>query len=803
MSKDQDAFLLELLGDFKIEAVEHQQSIVDGLLELEKNPAPANLKVAIETVFREIHSLKGAARAVNQLDIERLCMGMESVFHQLKKETIILTPAAFDMLYKASDTLVVMLNDIDAKQKKILPADLTQLVKNLETISRPAATAAKFSFTPMTAAVAYVPTDADPIEVPVVEMVTVERLITNNNKIAGDEIEMPVETENPIIINPSEEASDKSAERNPDKSSDRETVRVATSKLYNLLRQAEEMIAVKSTLAHYVAELQLNANQYAAWSRKSTNSKLSFSVTRINESSQGVLEFFEREKDFRKLHEETLFSFEKKMAQFQRVTSRMIDDLLLDIKTTLLYPFSSLLGIVPKIVRDLSKEYGKEIDLQIVGSEIEIDRRILEEIKDPLIHLIRNSIDHGIELPQDRVKTGKATKGILKIEIKQDSDRNITLRISDDGSGIHRDKVISSAIKSGIIKPGDAISLSDKEVSMLIFNSGVSTSPFITDISGRGLGMAIVAEKVIKLGGTINLDSISGGGSTFTIILPQTLAIFKGILIKASGQFFIIPTISVVKAIRIHPADIKTVESKKTITFNNETLALVSLAEALNLPVKRSKKNTETLIRVLVISVAQKRMAFTIDEVLGEHEGMIKDLGPQLLHVTNIAGATLLGDGRIVTILHIPELFESASRSSLSMEFAADPASEAAKEDVQQKNILVAEDSITIRSMLRNFLETAGYNVKTAVDGLQALGFLQQEKFDLVVSDIEMPHMTGFELTAKIREDKNLADVPIVLVTALESPDDRQQGMDLGANAYVVKSSFEQSNLVEIIRRLI
>ncbi len=802
MSKDQDAFLLELLGDFKIEAGEHQQAIVDGLLELEKNPAPANLKVAIETVFREIHSLKGAARAVNLLDIERLCMGMESVFHQLKKETIILTPAAFDILYKASDILEVMLKDIDSKQKKIQPADLSQLVKNLETISRPAATASKFSFTPMTAAVAYVPTVADSIEVPAIETVTVERIIANN-KIAGDEIKIPFETENPAILNPSEEASDKSTERNPDKSSDRETVRVATSKLYNLLRQAEEMIAVKSTLAHYVAELQFNANQYAAWSRKSSNSKQSFSVTRNNETGQGVLEFLEREKDFRKLHEEALFSFEKNMAQFQRVTSRMIDDLLLDIKTTLLYPFSSLLGIVPKIVRDLSKEYGKEIDLQIVGSEIEIDRRILEEIKDPLIHLIRNSIDHGIELPHDRVKAGKATKGILKIEIKQDTDRNITLCISDDGSGIHRDKVISSAIKSGIVKPEEANALSDKEVSMLIFSSGVSTSPFITDISGRGLGMAIVAEKVIKLGGTINLDTISGGGSTFTIILPQTLAIFKGILIKASGQFFIIPTISVVKAIRIHPADIKTVESKKTITFNNEILALVSLSDVLNLPLRRSKKNTETLIRVLVISVAQKKMAFTIDEVLGEHEGMIKDLGPQLLHVTNIAGATLLGDGRIVTILHIPELFESASRSSLSTEFAADPALDAAKEDVQQKNILVAEDSITIRSMLRNFLETAGYNVKTAVDGLQALGFLQQEKFDLVVSDIEMPHMTGFELTAKIREDKNLADMPIVLVTALESPDDRQRGMDLGANAYVVKSSFEQSNLVEIIRRLI
>jgi two-component system chemotaxis sensor kinase CheA len=802
MIKDQDAFLLELLGDFKIEAAEHQQAIVSGLLELEKNPAPSNLKVAVETVFREIHSLKGAARAVNQLDIERLCMGMESVFHQLKKETIALTPAAFDILYKASDTLEVMLADIDSKQKRILPADLTHLVKSLEAISRATATTPKFSFTPMAPAVADVPSFVSAPEMPIIE-IAADEIQPPKNKKEGTEDELQIGAENFQKVNVPEKNLEKSTDKASDKPSDRETVRVATSKLYNLLRQAEEMIAVKSTLAHYVSELQVNANRYAAWSRKSSNSKQSFSVTRNNESAQDVLAFLEREKDFRKLHEEELFGFEKKMAQFQRVASRMIDDLLLDIKTTLLHPFSSLLGIVPKIVRDLSKEYGKDIDLQIEGSEIEIDRRILEEIKDPLIHLIRNCIDHGIELPQSRIKAGKASKGILKIEIRQDSDRNITLRISDDGSGIHRDNVISSAIKSGIIKPNEADALSDKEVSMLIFRSGVSTSPFITDISGRGLGMAIVVEKVIKLGGTVSLDTIPGAGSAITMVLPQTLAIFKGILIQASGQFFIIPTISVIKAIRIHPADILTVESKKAITFNNETLALVSLSDVLNLPLRRSKKNTETLTRVLVIAVAQKKMAFTIDEVLGEHEGMIKDLGPQLQHVTNIAGATLLGDGRIVPILHIPELFDSASRSSLPMEFASGPALDSTKEDVQQKNILVAEDSITIRSMLRNFLETAGYAVKTAVDGLQAHGYLQHEKFDLVVSDIEMPHMTGFELTAKIREDKNLADMPIVLVTALESPDDRQRGMDLGANAYVVKSSFEQSNLIEIIRRLI
>ncbi len=818
MNKDQEAFLLELLGDFKIEAVEHHQAIVGGLLGLEKNPDTANLKKEVEIIFREIHSLKGAARAVNQLDIERLCMGMESVFHEMKKENLVLSPPAFDVLYKASDTLEVMLGDIDSKQKKVQPADLAQLVKKLEAISRNAKPIAKFSFNPVPSfakAASTVTSQSEQLSG------TIESEIAKaiDKKEAGfepdihkEEIALPQTIIPDIKVDfttemPEEKAVEKQAlkmaEKPAEKSSDKETVRVATAKLYNLLRQAEEMIAVKSTLAHYVVELQYYANQYSSWSRKISNHNPILSGINKNDLSDDVLEFLEKDKDFRKKHEEDLYGFEKNLARFQRVTARMIDDLLIDIKTTLLYPFSSLLAIVPKIVRDLSKEYGKEINLQIEGSEIEIDRRILEEIKDPLIHLIRNCIDHGIELPQNRINVGKQPHGILKIEIKQDADRNISLQISDNGRGIQREKVISSAIKAGHLKLEEALSMSDKEVAMLIFSSGVSTSPFITDISGRGLGMAIVAEKVVKLGGNINIESIAGEGSTFTITLPQTLAIFKGILIKASEQFFIIPTTTVVKAIRIDPADIKTVESKKTIIFNNETLALVSLADVLNLPVRRLRKGKEALLRVLVISSAQKKLAFVVDDVLGEHEGMIKDLGPQLLHVTNIAGATLLGDGRIVTILHIPELIDSASRSSISMDFVAEPLQDTANEEVRQKYILVAEDSITIRSMLRNFLETAGYTIKTAVDGQEAYGFLQEEKFDLVVSDIEMPHMTGFELTAKIREDKNLADMPVVLVTALESTDDRQRGMDLGANAYIVKSSFEQSNLVETIRRLI
>lgn len=819
MDKEQEAFLRELLNDFKIEAAEHYQSVVSGLLELEKNPPSAELLAGegsryqqiVETVFREVHSLKGAARAVNLADIERLCMSVEGIFHKLKKGEITLFPQLYDLLHKAMDTLKVMLGEVDHKEKKIHASALSRLLINLDAFQHGTGKKMPFRIQP-------------PVSVPV-----------NQDSINSEDYRTSFNDLPPAKFDGTEKSSVLFTEKQKKVLSDTEkeslTVRIATNKLYNLLRQAEEMISVKSTLAHYVKELQDTANQYSSWNRKlhDGNSKIyslhlaelftgvtgdagtsegSFNAELFSESQKSIII---HEKEFRKKHEEDIFNIGKNLDQLRHVTSRMIDELLLDMKSTLLYPFSSLLAIVPKIVRDLGREYDKEIALEIKGREIEIDRRILEEIKDPLIHLIRNCIDHGIETKSDRIRKGKNPEGILKIHITQESDGNIEMRVSDDGAGIDKQKVISSAIKAGIINPDTAHEMPDEDIYALIFRSGVSTSPFVTDISGRGLGMAIVAEKVEKLGGNINVESSLEGGSAFIITCPQTLSTFRGILTMASEQLFIIPTIAVQKAVRILPSDIKTVESRKTITFNGETVALISLTDILRLAVRRSKRNKEIHIPVIIISLLQKKIALAVDEVLGEHEGIVKNLGPQLSHVANIAGVTLLGNGRIVPILNIPELMESAVRSTVSVkssfELDAETFTEAGKSsasaDIKQKYVLVVEDSITVRSMLRNFIETAGFTVKTAVDGLEAYNFLQNEIFDIVVSDIEMPRMNGFELTVKIREDKSLSDMPVILVTALETADDLKRGMDAGANAYIVKSSFEKSNLIETIRRLI
>jgi two-component system chemotaxis sensor kinase CheA len=474
--------------------------------------------------------------------------------------------------------------------------------------------------------------------------------------------------------------------------------------------------------------------------------------------------------------------------------------LLIDIKTTLLYPFSTVLDIIPKIVRDLGKEYKKEIDLVIRGGEIEIDRRILEEINTPLIHLIRNSVDHGLETAKTRKSRGKPGTGILEVTVEQDAGRHVMLTVKDDGAGIDREKVIQSAIKAGLISTESALRLTGDEVVSLIFRSGVSTSPFITNVSGRGLGMAIVAEKVSNLGGEITVDSVAGQGTAFTIKLPVTMANFRGVLVEVNDQFFIIPTTSIAKVVRMARSEIRSVHSKKFIISNEESIAFVRLADILEIPGKRT--DGQDVITLLILTLGPDKIAVSVDRVHGEQEVMVRDMGPQLVHVGNISGVTILGSGQVVPIICIPELIDSAARASVVEE--AESASEGDNAATgKQKCILVAEDSITMRSFLRNIIESAGFKVKTAVDGLDALQVMKNDPCDLLLTDIEMPKMNGFELTARIRKDKSLADVPVILITGLDSPEERNRGMESGANAYIVKGSFEQSNLLEMIHRLI
>ncbi|MDZ7776461.1 MAG: response regulator [Bacteroidales bacterium] len=490
----------------------------------------------------------------------------------------------------------------------------------------------------------------------------------------------------------------------------------------------------------------------------------------------------------------------RQLEELLRNYSRGVDDLNFKVKKAMMQPFTVLLSVIPRIVRDLSKEHDKKIDLNIEGEHIEIDRRILEQMKDPLIHLIRNSIDHGIETPSERLKNNKKEQGNLSIKVFHEAGQKICITLQDDGKGLDHEKIVQSAIKNKAIKAGEEKGMTREQITGLIFSSGVSASPIITDVSGRGLGMAIVAEKIGQLGGNISLETKPQQGTTFRVELPQTLSTFKGILVEASGQKFLFPTTAVFKALKVSKSDIKTVESRNTIQLKNETISFVPLSGVLGLN-RKANPAKDTLLHVLIIQNKDK-IGFSIDKVLGEHEGMVKPLGKQLKHVNNIEGACFMGDGSVVPVLQVEELMQAAKSVAARESFSTSGKS-AQKEAGDTKKVLVAEDSITVRNMVRNHIEAAGFEVTTCVDGQAAFERLQNEEYDIVVSDIEMPRMNGFELTSKIRSDTRLEHLPVILVTSLETKEDRDRGLESGANAYIVKSSFEKSNLIDTINRLI
>ncbi len=374
----------------------------------------------------------------------------------------------------------------------------------------------------------------------------------------------------------------------------------------------------------------------------------------------------------------------------------------------------------------------------------------------------------------------------------------VEISVSDDGAGIDVEKVKAAAGRRGLVSLKESDQLSESAALALVFETDVSTSPMITRVSGRGLGLAIVREKVDKLGGHVAIESRHGSGTSIRMTLPLTLATFRGVLVEVSQRLFILPTAQVERVTRFRPQEIQTVEGRRTLALGGRAVALVYLAEVLQLPVSQQATDSPEAVPILILGAGEQRIAFAVDAVLDEREVLVKRLTKPLSRVRNIAGATVLGSGEVAPILNVPDLLKSARTAVASPRAPTAPIPSA----MPAKRILVVEDSITSRMLLKGILESAGYDVKTAVDGIEAFTTLRAEHFDLVVSDVEMPRMNGFDLTARIRADRTLAEVPVVLVTALESREDRERGIDVGANAYLVKSSLDQSNLLEALRRL-
>ena len=731
MTSSDDDFLAQLRATFAIEAEEHLHAITTGLLELEKAPGSDAQRRLVETIFRAAHSLKGAARAVDLIDIESRCQSLEDTFAAWRRRDSPPAPEAFDTVHRTLDAIGAAMGVSPASQP---PA----------AVSAPAAAAAPAASEPSAGSPA-----------------VLDRVIA------------------------------------PD-----ETVRIAVSKLDARMVEAEEMLTVKLTVAQRADDLRALAARFDVWRRAWAAVETDVRALRQDGDRPGVArlaEFADWNRDYVKALEGAVAALTKTAVHDRQAIGKLVDDVLEESKKLLLLPFATLTAPFPKLVRDLCRDQGKEADLVVRGEDVEIDKRILEEMKAPLVHLLRNGVDHGIESPDARLRAGKPSRGTITLAASQVNGSKVQLLISDDGAGVDAGKVKASAVERGLLSDDQARQLGEAAARRLIFEPEVSTSPAVTRVSGRGLGLAIVREHAERLGGTVSVDSQVHGGTQFVIVLPAMLATFRGTLIEVAQQVFVVPTVHVQRVTRVQRDEIRTVEGRETIPFGGRAVALVRLADVLELRDAASRRDAGAGSVVLVLGAPGHHVAFTIDAALDEQEVLVKPLRKPLSRVRNVMGATVLGSGQVAPILNVGDLLKSARHAG----GAPAPVAAARPVPAESRSILVVEDSITSRMLIKGILESAGYRVRTAVDGMDAFALLRAERFDLVVSDVEMPRLNGFDLTARIRAEKRFAELPVVLVTALDSREDRERGIDVGANAYIVKSGFDQSNLLDAVRRLV
>lgn len=744
MNISEEEFYRKLRSTFSIEAHDHMRNISLSIIELETAVDIKEKKTIIEIIHREFHSLKGAARAVDIYEIETICHMLESIFSDIKKEKLFITIEMFDIFIKALDVLEEILS-LDLNQS----FDISDLMQELTKIK-----------------------DNDVLEENRV-IQEVKAVVCNDIK----EVEIEKQQYSEVSIEKKQESKEKITSENIEvKSSfhdnDMEYIRVSKNKLDSLLIQGEEMLYTKLSIKQRELEIREMKALFEECKQKNNYNDLN-----------GL------DKRFDNLLVSTMND--------GQVVENMLNKFIDDIKELMLMPFSSIIEIFPKMVRDISRKIDKAIEFSYSGIELEIDRRILEELKDSLMHIIRNSIDHGIESPEERKKSNKNTKGTISLDISQIGSSHVQIKIIDDGAGIDIEKLKNKAIENKILSKNEVNILTDKDAQMLIFKSGMSTKDIITDLSGRGLGLAIVREKIERLEGNIHVTSEKGIGTVFEIILPITISTNRGILIKVSKQEFVIPTSKVDKVIKVKKDLIKIIGNKATIAVDGYIVPIIKLQDILQL--KGNKENVDSkFISLLIINELEKKIAFSVDEIIIEQEVLVKQFNKQLAKVRNISGATILGTGDIVPILEVQDLIKS-SLNFVGSNFDLNK-NEA---ELSKKSIIVVEDSITSRTLLKNVLENNGYKVKTAVDGIEGLKAIKAEKFDLIISDVEMPRMDGFELTSKVRSDDETAEIPVILVTSLDSKEDTERGIEVGASAYIVKSNFQQNNLIEVIRKLI
>ncbi|HEY9749823.1 MAG TPA: hybrid sensor histidine kinase/response regulator [Allocoleopsis sp.] len=583
-----------------------------------------------------------------------------------------------------------------------------------------------------------------------------------------------------------------------------ETIRVETPKLDALMTQTGELTVTKIRVAHRLTEIEAIASLWEEWSRDTFVNRFAFSSDRHpNSSALKQLETFYHRTEERLDRLGLLINRLRSAAYEDNARLDVVaSELEEGVRTLRLLPLSTIFQLLPRMVRDLAKQQGKEVNLIIEGGETRADKRVLEEMKDPLMHMVRNAIDHGLESPAERERLGKPCQATIRLKGYQTAT-SIVIEVSDDGRGLDVESIKRTALKREIVREVDLAAMTPSQIQSLIFAPGFSTRNFVTEISGRGVGLDVVRTNVERLKGTIHVESQLGQGCTFRVQMGTTLATAHVLIVEVQGRAYAIPVEAVHTTLLIQPHEVFAIEGRETIVLADQPVSVVALVDLLELKSGVSGRSPQSglnskLLPCIVLKVGSDRLGLLVDALLDEQDVVLKPQSKLLKRVRNVSGATILGTGEVCMVLNPQDLIKSVRQRST----AAAPKVFAEVQVVKQ-TILLVEDSITIRTQEKRILESAGYEVVTAVDGLDGFNKLRTREFDAVVSDVQMPNLDGLGLAAKIRQHKEYSELPIILVTSLATDEDKRRGAEAGANAYITKGTFDQKVLLDTLRRLV
>ncbi|KOR33386.1 hypothetical protein TI05_01330 [Achromatium sp. WMS3] len=742
----------ELRQLFRIESEEHLQKLEQHLLQLESQGTNQELLAKLQ---REAHSLKGSARMLGIVDIETVTHAMEDVFKALSNAELILTPEWVDRLEEGLDTLQKMAHEAITGTPARISAQ--------EAIAKLAFETSEEQLIPKT--VAAIPDSNTSESAPAITMQTAE-----TNKLEESQSDTTQADKTQI-----------------DKSQQIDVIRVEPKKLDVLLTRVGELTVTKTHIESWLTQME---GLIASWEevvrtvkKIQGNEELSEQITRIGN---------------------TLYPLRQAAFEDSTALNRITDGLESDIRALRLLPLDRVFQLFPRTVRDLARTLSKQVQLNIQGGDTTADKQLIEMLKAPLMHLLRNAIYHGIETPEERQNLGKPAKGNIQLQAKRTA-AHILIQVKDDGRGLDEEAIKQKALEHKLCTQEELSLMSRQRLFSLIFNQGFSTAQMVTDISGRGVGLDVVRSSVEQLKGTISVDSIYQQGCTFQISLPLTLATTRILFIRVAERHYAIPVefVRMVRYIALNTVFL--VQDRETISLDGQAISVAWLDDLLELPKKRLQDEKVEKQPYLLLEMNEERLGIFVDEILEELEVVLKPTGPLLSRVRNVSGITILGSGEICVVLNPLDLMRSAqkhahstiSRTKLPLQDSIGNKSK------PKKVVLLAEDSITTRTQEKRILEGAGYDVITAVDGLAAFNTLATCSVDAIVSDIEMPRMDGLTLASKVRKNKDYEHLPVILISSLAKARDRKRGMDAGANAYIPKSAFNQQTLLDTLRRLV